>query len=58
VVVKMRDVVGLGALALVVAGVWGWLGWPAGVIAAGLPFAGFWAFGEYQAAVRSWGDYE
>jgi hypothetical protein len=39
---------------MIVAGLWGWLGWPAGAIAAGFPFAGFWAFGEYQSAVRSW----
>lgn len=34
-----------GVLAIVI-GVWGWLGWQAGIIIAGLPFASFWIVGQ------------
>lgn len=44
------DMVGLGAWALVVVGLWGRFGWQAGLIAAGLPFALFYFWGEYRAA--------
>jgi len=42
----VRTAIGLGAWALVVAGVWGLGGWPWGLIAAGLPVSGFYLFGE------------
>jgi hypothetical protein len=45
---------GLAGLSAVVAGVWGALGWQAGVIAAGLPFAGFWMYGEARSAGEGW----
>lgn len=42
----IRNAVGLASLALVVAGVWGWLGWQAGLIVAGLPPSAFFLYGE------------
>lgn len=47
----IRNAVGLTSLALIVAGVWGLAGWQAGVIVAGLPFAGFWIWGEARRVV-------
>lgn len=46
--------VGVAGLSAVVAGVWGALGWQAGMVAAGLPFAGFWIYGEARAAGEGW----
>jgi hypothetical protein len=47
-------VLGLAGLSAVVAGVWGALGWQAGMVAAGLPFAGFWMYGEARSAGEGW----
>mgnify|MGYP001559448360 CR=1 FL=1 len=44
-----RNVVGLGGLGLVVAGVWGLGGWEWGLIAAGLPVSVFYVLGELRA---------
>ena len=60
VVVSLREflsatyphVLGLAGLAAVVVGVWGWLGWQAGVIAAGLPFATFYVAGQVIEVMR------
>lgn len=38
--------IGLAGVGAIVVGVWGLLGWPAAAIAAGLPFAGFWVWGQ------------
>jgi len=47
--ILVRNVVGLGGLALVVAGIWGLGGWEWGVIVAGLPVGGFYLVGELRA---------
>ena len=46
----LRDAIGLGALLLIVLGVWGLAGWPAAAITAGLPVGGFYLWGEIRAA--------
>lgn len=46
----LRDAIGLGALFLIVLGVWGLAGWPAAVITAGLPVGSFYLWGEIRAA--------
>lgn len=38
--------IGLAGISAVVVGVWGWLGWQAGVITAGAPFAAFYVAGQ------------
>ncbi len=45
----IRSAIGLAGVALVVAGVWGLLGWAWALIIAGLPVAGFYLFGELRA---------
>ncbi len=45
----IRSAIGLAGVALVVAGVWGLLGWAWAAILAGLPVAGFYLFGELRA---------
>jgi hypothetical protein len=45
-----RSLVGLAALALVVAGIWGLTGWQWAAIATGLPVGGFYLWGEIRAA--------
>lgn len=47
-----RDVIGLAALGLVVAGVWGLAGWEWAAIAAGLPIAAFYVWGEARSVMR------
>ena len=54
-VVTLRDVVGVGSLGLIVAGIWGLLGWQWAAIAAGLPAAVFYLWGE-ALKVRRPGD--
>ena len=44
--IPVRHAVGLGAIALVVIGVWGLAGWAWACIAAGTPFAAFYVWGE------------
>jgi hypothetical protein len=46
----LRTLIGLGALALVVAGIWGLAGWPWAAIATGLPVGAFYLWGEVRAA--------
>lgn len=41
-----RHLAGLGGLAAIVTGVWGVAGWEVAVIVAGVPFAGFYLYGE------------
>lgn len=48
----LPHLVGLGAYGLIVAGVWGSLGWQAAAIVAGLPFAGFWIWSEARKMSR------
>jgi hypothetical protein len=45
-----RDLVGLTALALVVAGIYGLAGWQWAAIATGFPVGGFYLWGEVRAA--------
>lgn len=52
IVAVVRYLVGFAGLAAIVVGVWGKFGWEVGVIAAGLPFAGFFLWGEAMAVVR------
>lgn len=42
-------VIGLAGMSAVVVGIWGWLGWEAGLIAAGAPFAAFYMAGQVLA---------
>jgi hypothetical protein len=50
--VVVKHAVGLAGIAAIVVGVWAWIGWPAGVIAAGLPFAGFYLAGQVIEVMR------
>lgn len=45
----IRNVIGIGALALIVIGVWGLWGWQWAAIVGGLPVAGFYLWGEVRA---------
>ena len=46
----IRTLIGMGALALVVLGIWGLAGWAWAAIAAGLPVGAFYLWGEVRAA--------
>lgn len=46
----VRHSIGIGALGLIVAGVWGRWGWEWGLITAGLPPALFYVWGELRVA--------
>lgn len=48
----VKHAIGLAGIAAIVVGVWAWIGWPAGVIAAGLPFAGFYLAGQVIEVMR------
>ena len=49
-----RNTVGLAGLGLVVAGVWGLGGWEWAAIAAGLPIAAFYSWGQILSARNEW----
>ena len=52
-VLKMLPhVIGLAGVGLIVWGVSAWLGWEAGAIVGGSPFAGFWIWGEARKVTR------
>lgn len=53
-----RHGIGLSALALIVAGVWGLAGWEWAAIAAGAPFQAFYLVGEARAAAQTPGGGE
>lgn len=53
-VVALPHGLGLVGLGLVALGFAGWLGWPAAMIVAGAPFAGFWIWGESIRVMREW----
>lgn len=46
----VRHAVGLAALVVVAAGLWGLFGWPVAAIAIGAPFLAFYLWGEAQLA--------
>lgn len=45
-----RHLAGLGGCAAIVIGVWGLAGWAVAAIVAGVPFAGFYLYGEARSA--------
>jgi len=47
-----RHILGLLGIAAIAVGFWGWLGWCAGIIVAGLPFAGFYVAGQAIEVMR------
>lgn len=48
--INVRDVVGLGALSLIVVGIWALAGWPWALIATGFPVGAFYLWGEVRTA--------
>jgi len=42
----LETIIGLAGIGLVAAGAWGFAGWPAACLCAGLPFASFYLWAE------------